>query len=55
MVKIWVCKVCGHQWAARGEGKPKRCAKPGCRSALWQKGRPASVNEVKEKVYDWGN
>lgn len=37
VLKVYICKICGHEWAPRKETKPKNC--PSCRSIRWEKGK----------------
>jgi predicted Zn-ribbon and HTH transcriptional regulator len=37
MIKVYNCKRCGHEWAARKPDKPTIC--PKCKSAYWDKSR----------------
>lgn len=32
---VWKCDVCNHEWLARDENKPLRCAS--CKSPYWDK------------------
>ena len=44
---VWKCDVCGHQWLARNNDKPLRCA--GCKTPYWDKEK-LTLEQAKEAM-----
>jgi len=45
---VWKCDVCKHEWLARDEGTPLRCAK--CKSPYWNKTKHLEVEQAREAM-----
>ncbi|HTW83675.1 MAG TPA: hypothetical protein VMD91_06400 [Candidatus Sulfotelmatobacter sp.] len=50
-IPAWECTRCGHVWPARGERKPRMCAR--CHSSAWDKPRAPEKPKAAPKPKPW--